>query len=233
MRRPAAFVPIVLALGAIILAPLAGARADGREEGLREIEKCQTIDQPGSYRLVNDLTFSGTTGTCLAITADSVTIDLAGFTITGPGPSLSNNTSAIAAGNDRTGIAVRNGSISGFDNGVDLEGNGSIVEGLRVFSCSLFGIIATGIVRGPLRTFATTFVDRGDLHHGFLQNRVPMEGFLNARRATSATLWMRAAARLEVLTGLALIVAPSLVARFLFGSDLNAPGVATGRISGW
>ena len=55
---------------------------------------------------------------------------------------------------------------------------------------------------------------------------------MNARRAISATLWARAAAGLEVLTGLALIVAPSLLARFLFGSDLNAVGEATGRISG-
>ena len=36
---------------------------------------------------------------------------------------------------------------------------------------------------------------------------------------------------LEVLTGLALIVAPSLLGRLLFGSDLNAAGEATGRIS--
>ena len=55
---------------------------------------------------------------------------------------------------------------------------------------------------------------------------------MNARRATSTTLWMRAGAGLEVLTGLALIVAPSLLARFLFGSDLNAAGEATGRICG-
>jgi hypothetical protein len=55
---------------------------------------------------------------------------------------------------------------------------------------------------------------------------------LNARRATSATLWTHAAAGLELLTGLALIVAPSLPARLLFGSDLNAAGEATGRISG-
>jgi hypothetical protein len=43
---------------------------------------------------------------------------------------------------------------------------------------------------------------------------------------------MRAASGLEVLTGVGLIVAPSLLARFLFGSDLNAAGEATGRISG-
>lgn len=61
-----------------------------------------------------------------------------------------------------------------------------------------------------------------------------MQGsFLNARWAASATLWTRAAAGLEALTGLALILAPSLLARFLFGSDLNAAGEATGRISGF
>jgi hypothetical protein len=43
---------------------------------------------------------------------------------------------------------------------------------------------------------------------------------------------MRAAAGFEVLTGLWLVVAPSLLARLLFGSDLNGAGSATGRISG-
>ena len=56
---------------------------------------------------------------------------------------------------------------------------------------------------------------------------------MNAGWATSATLWTRAAAGLEVLTGLGLIVVPSLVSRLLFGSDLNAAGEATGRISGF
>ncbi len=51
-------------------------------------------------------------------------------------------------------------------------------------------------------------------------------------RVSSATLWTRAAAGLEILTGLALIVAPSLVARLLFGSNLNAAGEAIGRIAG-
>ena len=43
---------------------------------------------------------------------------------------------------------------------------------------------------------------------------------------------MRAASGLEVLTGLGLVVAPSLLSRLLFGSDLNAAGEATGRIAG-
>jgi hypothetical protein len=43
---------------------------------------------------------------------------------------------------------------------------------------------------------------------------------------------VRASVGIEVLTGLGLIVAPSLLARLLFGSDLNAAGEATGRIAG-
>jgi hypothetical protein len=40
------------------------------------------------------------------------------------------------------------------------------------------------------------------------------------------------AAGLEVLTGAALFVAPSLVAKLLFGSGMNASGDAIGRIAG-
>lgn len=55
---------------------------------------------------------------------------------------------------------------------------------------------------------------------------------MNARARTSATRWMHAAAGLEALTGLALVVAPSLLALLLFGAELNAAGEATGRICG-
>jgi hypothetical protein len=149
MRRPAALFPIALAFGAIILAPIAGAR----EQGPIEIEQCRTIDKPGSYRLVNNLVAG--TNDCLVITADFVTVDLAGFSISGTaisGPARENRgivTPLTPQG--RRGIAVRNGSISGFGMAVDLAGAaGSIVEGLRVFGdgvSSRFGIGAEGIVR--------------------------------------------------------------------------------------
>ena len=104
-----------------------------------KITTCQTISQPGSYELANNLT---ATGDCLVITADGVTIDLAGFSIVG-----SNTTGRGISG---TGLAsaVRNGSISGFDTAVDI-GTFSIVEGLRVFH-NLRGISATGIVKGNI-----------------------------------------------------------------------------------
>jgi hypothetical protein len=143
MRRPAAFFPIVLALGAIILAPVASARADGREEGPREIEKCQTIDQPGSYKLVHNLTARGD---CLVITANFVTIDLTGFVISGNGT----GTGVVLRppfGVD--GTAIRNGSITNFDTGVLLVAEHSSVEGLRVTGNSI-GVIAAGIVKGNI-----------------------------------------------------------------------------------
>lgn len=41
------------------------------------------------------------------------------------------------------------------------------------------------------------------------------------------------AAGTEVVTGLALIVAPSVVARLLFGGDLSGPGQALGTLAGF
>jgi hypothetical protein len=163
MKSSATLFPIALALGAVTLAPWARAQAqDSRQEGPIEIEKCQTISQPGSYRLVNNLTLGPAGGTCLLITADFVTIDLAGFAISGPTSFNSENqplSTAIAAevnasGIPVTGISVRNGSITNFSFGVNLPpspiffpSSGSIVERLRVIGCTSFGIIANGIVR--------------------------------------------------------------------------------------
>jgi hypothetical protein len=163
MKRSAILFPIALALGVMILAPRAGAQAQDAREGPIEIEKCQTINQPGSYKLVNNLTFKGpVNGTCLSITTSSVTIDLAGFTISGPGCSgvECEGTRAIHAGENNTGIAVRNGSISGFPGAVELLGSGSIVEGLRVSEgvFGLVGITATGIVRGNIVVGQHSFV---------------------------------------------------------------------------
>jgi hypothetical protein len=138
----------------MILAPWVTAQAqDAREEGPREIEKCQTIDKPGSYKLVNNLTFSATTGACLPITASFVTIDLAGFTMTGNGIATEAIVATPPSGQVLDGIAVRNGSISGFAGGVDLvRGDSSVVEGLRVFGSvpSTLGIGANGIVKGNI-----------------------------------------------------------------------------------
>ena len=45
-------------------------------------------------------------------------------------------------------------------------------------------------------------------------------------------MWIAAAAGLEIVTGAGLVVAPSLLARLLFGLEMNASGDLVGRISG-
>jgi hypothetical protein len=86
--------------------------------------------------------------------------------------------------------------------------------------------------QGEGRAVTATFVDAATLIPDSCKIGLMQGSFLKASRATSVTLWTRAASGLEILTGVALIVAPSLLAHFLFGSDLNAAGEATGRISG-
>jgi hypothetical protein len=131
---------VSVALAAIILASGAHAREP------TQLRKCQTISRPGSYELADNLVASG--GDCLVITADFVIIDLAGFSITGPG-----GTGILAApSSGQQRIAVRNGSITGFSDGVDLSRAGSIVEGLQVFRNFGTGIIASGIVKGNTAT---------------------------------------------------------------------------------
>jgi hypothetical protein len=106
------------------------------------------LGQPGSYLLANNLSY--TSGNCLVITASLVTIDFQGFSIIGQ---VSSGSPAIIASANVDGITVRNGSISGVGNGVELPGSNSIVEGLRVVGNGLFsfaGIQASGIVKSNI-----------------------------------------------------------------------------------
>jgi hypothetical protein len=143
MRQPALLLPIALALGAATLVPGRGAQADPTA-----ITACQTINQPGSYKLVGNLAITGGAG-CLIVAADDVTIDLAGFSIIGQQAGGGGIQSAAPF---LRGIAVRNGSISGFASGVALaDDTSSIVEGIRVSGTgpnTSSGIIANGIVKG-------------------------------------------------------------------------------------
>jgi len=151
MRRRAVLLPIALALGATILPPHAGAQQQEIwEQGPIKIKKCETISKSGSYQLANNLTAPGN---CLVIAASFVSIDLAGFSISSStGSGFGIMTAPAAPGLSLVGIAVRNGSISGFSDQVELAGgDGSIVEGLRISGPASgsggIGIEANGIVR--------------------------------------------------------------------------------------
>jgi Right handed beta helix region len=86
-----------------------------------------TISTSGSFYLTGNL--SGTTG--ITATVSNVTIDLNGFTLTGPGKSAGGSVSAISGLSD---TVVRNGFITGWPGyGVKL-GAAAVVERLDVVS---------------------------------------------------------------------------------------------------
>jgi hypothetical protein len=99
------------------------------------ISECTTIGKPGSYVLTRNLTAAGD---CVVIAADFVTLDLAGWVITGDG-----STGRGVTGGGR-GITVRNGTVTGFSLGVML-GAGAVVEKVRAIDNGGDGAgIATG-----------------------------------------------------------------------------------------
>jgi hypothetical protein len=97
------------------------------------INACTTISVPGSYVLGNNLSAAGD---CIVIAADFVTVDHDGFVITGLKPG-----SGITAIRGGRGTVVRNGTITGFTNGILLDkAVDVVVERVNAFSNSNIGI---------------------------------------------------------------------------------------------
>ena len=116
-----------------------------------------TISQPGSYILTSNLVVPPNTHGII-ITSDNVTLDLNGFTISGPiqctgsGASLtctsSVTTDGVFAANTTSNLTVRNGSAVGFTNGVLMVGDGNLVEEIHARGNADGGIsIHDGVVR--------------------------------------------------------------------------------------
>ncbi len=85
------------------------------------------ICNSGSYRLSGNLTT--TNPTAIEITADGVTLDLNGFSITGPGPTLYKSNDPIGGvASSHARITVVNGQIQDFAYGVNLGGSSETVR---------------------------------------------------------------------------------------------------------
>ena len=104
-----------------------------------KITNCpRTITQPGIYEVQGSL---DSVGTCILVQADSVTIDLNGFRIRGNGTG-----SAVIDAPSVRGTAVRNGTVSNFENAIQIE-VGS-VDNVNSFDNANVGILVTsGAVR--------------------------------------------------------------------------------------
>ncbi|HEX3878642.1 MAG TPA: hypothetical protein VHW24_16755 [Bryobacteraceae bacterium] len=93
-----------------------------------------TISQAGSYRLSGNLTAPDINTTAIVITADGVTLDLNGFSISGPVVCTEFPPSCPASG---SGIGVQASSLNGLPG----------PRGVRIFNGSVRGMGGMGISR--------------------------------------------------------------------------------------
>ena len=121
------------------------------------------ITQPGSYKLSGNLTVLAPNSDAIDINADNVTLDLNGFSIIGPGCSFfflvytcEGSPNTVAINSQSSGVAVLNGSITGFSAGVMLSGMGGYVSQLRVQRNST-GIQATHAIVAHNNASANNF----------------------------------------------------------------------------
>lgn len=143
MRTSPIVIASILAMG--LAAPADAVKpAPAPPSGPTEITACQDITQPGAYVLVNNLT--ATASDCIRVSADVVSIDLAGFTIEltgGPAPATAGIRNIDPGAGFADGLSVRGGTITGFASGILIEGGighriervsaiGNTVEGIRI-----------------------------------------------------------------------------------------------------
>jgi hypothetical protein len=106
------------------------------------IGACQTISQPGTYTLVNNLTAAN--GNCLLVTGSDITIDLAGFTITA---NLGGDAIADTESSTQRAITVRNGYINAARFGVILGvTDGAVIEDMDISGTSGAIVVLRGQV---------------------------------------------------------------------------------------
>jgi hypothetical protein len=147
MWRQPILAAALLVISATILAPSAKSQ-NAAPLGPIAIDRCRAIDQPGSYRLTDNLKAAGN---CLVVKAAGVTIDLGGFAIRGNGTGT-----AVLAKPAKSGTipaartVVRNGDISNFALATNLSGT---VEGLRVVANDKGISVGVGTVRNNIVQF--------------------------------------------------------------------------------
>lgn len=82
--------------------------------------------------LDSDIVCPSTATDGLVIGGDDFTVWLQGHTITGPGVDMAGTDGIIDDGKTHSGVTVRGGTITGFEDGVDLDATGSAAKGLAV-----------------------------------------------------------------------------------------------------
>jgi len=95
------------------------------------------IDQPGNYILVNNITVSTSRTYGIEIRSNDVTLDLHGYTLSGPGGS---GIGIYVSQKDN--VDIINGTVQGFSCGISLSGTNHQVSNVRAYNNSSCGIKA-------------------------------------------------------------------------------------------
>ncbi|GAB4171771.1 MAG: hypothetical protein Kow0020_06620 [Wenzhouxiangellaceae bacterium] len=108
-----------------------------------------TIANPGSYRLTSNLNTTSANTTLIEVTADNVSIDLNGFSLTGP---ASCSGSSVVCTNTGTGIGINassrenvrvyNGTVRGMGQDGIVVGGSAWLEALNIVENGRDGVIA-------------------------------------------------------------------------------------------
>ena len=80
----------------------------------------------------------------LVVGGDDITVWLEGHSIIGPGSDVAGTDGIRDDGNSRTGVAIRGGTVTGFEDGIDLDADDSEIKGMRVESIAGSGISLRG-----------------------------------------------------------------------------------------
>jgi hypothetical protein len=107
------------------------------------------INQPGSYKLASDLVVAATGAIGIQVNVSNVSIDLNGFTVSGPavctglgGAGIScTSLGGIGIFSDIANISVRNGTVTGFGKGISLTASNYLVEDTQAIANETIGII--------------------------------------------------------------------------------------------
>jgi hypothetical protein len=108
-----------------------------------------TISASGVYCLTSDLGTNTAGGFAITITADDVTLDLGGHSLSGLAGGTTTNAYGIYA-LDHKNITIRNGTVRGFAKGIDLDDSGGgasrghLVEYVRLETINALAITVNG-----------------------------------------------------------------------------------------
>ncbi len=108
------------------------------------VYSCQTISEPGVYRLGKEILYDRLIGTCILVSSDDVILEGNGKTLSGSGGSGSVAIRVV----DVENVSIKNVEISGFGYGVQFNGvSNGLIEGNAVKDSGRKGVHLTDYSR--------------------------------------------------------------------------------------